>query len=141
VAGEGARGRVGPAADLRSGRQGTTAALDQGPAVQRRRPAAEEQGPYAVREGEQQALNFDVAHDALGALDRAGHDVSTRTGALDSSVTPGVRTVALGIAPDLIYQGVVDLKGYTVNSAEDQAKLAQVYCDSRFETFRFIDRE
>ena len=47
----------------------------------------------AVREGEQQALNFDLAHDALGALDRAGHDVSTRTGAIDSAVPPGVRII------------------------------------------------
>jgi hypothetical protein len=37
--------------------------------------------------------------------------------------------VAVGISADLVHQGVVDLKGYGVTSAEDLAKLTQVYRD------------
>jgi inorganic pyrophosphatase-like protein/conjugative element/phage-associated large polyvalent protein/RadC-like JAB domain-containing protein len=97
----------------------------------------EDSAPYAVREGEQQELNFEMARGALGDLDRAGTDVSTATGAIDR-VGGDVRTVALGIAPDLIHQGVVDLTGYAVTNADDLAKLAQVYRDPRFETFRVL---
>ena len=79
-----------------------------------------------------------MAESALGDLDRAGANESATTGRLDRPVTPEVRTVALSISPDLIHQGVVDLKGYRVSSAEDIATLAQVYRAPRFETFRII---
>ncbi len=50
---------------------------------------------------------------------------------------PGhIKTVALGITPDLIHQGVVDLKGYRVSGAEDVGKLAHVYRDPQCETIR-----
>lgn len=79
-----------------------------------------------------------MAESALGNLDRAGANVSSAAGGIDRPVAPEVRTVALSISPDLVHQGVVDLKGYRVSSAEDLAKLAQVYRDPRFETFRMI---
>ncbi len=94
---------------------------------------------YALREGEQQSLNFGLAQAALDDLDQAGQSVSSATGAVDRVAgRADVKTVALGISPDLVHQGVVDLTGYRVTNAEDLAKLAQVYRDPRFETFRFI---
>ncbi len=39
-----------------------------------------------------------------------GVDVSTTSGAIDSSQPADVRTVALDISPDLIHQGVVNLE-------------------------------
>jgi hypothetical protein len=42
---------------------------------------------------------------------------------LDAAVLLGIRTIALGISPDLVHQGVVDLTGYQVRSAEDLARL------------------
>lgn len=92
---------------------------------------------YEVRPGEQTQLNFDLAEKALGAVDEAGSAVSSLRG--EGGLRPGEgRTLGLGISPDLIHQGVVDLRGYTVRSAEDLAKLAQVYRNPLFETFRYI---
>ncbi len=91
---------------------------------------------YAVREGEQQSLNFDLAKAALGDLDRI--TVLSSTGGTLGGAGVSARTLALGISPDLIHEGVVDLTGYAVHSAEDLARLAQVYRDPRFETFRII---
>ena len=51
---------------------------------------------------------------------------------------PGVRTLALGISPELIQHGVINLRGGLVRSAQDLATLAQVFRDPRFETFRII---
>lgn len=94
------------------------------------------EGNYELRPGEQQSLNFELAHEALGDLDRTSG--VSRTGREISGDRIPATTVALGISPDLIHQGTVDLTGYRVSSAEDLAKLAQVYRDPRFETFRII---
>lgn len=83
--------------------------------------------------GEQLQLNFDLAQEGLGALDQAGTNLSSLRG--EGGLRPGEgRTLGLGISPDLIHQGVVDLKGYTVKTAEDLATLAQVYRNPLFET-------
>jgi hypothetical protein len=82
-----------------------------------------------LREGEQQGSGFLLlVSDFRGDLDRAGNAISATTGTI-GGVRGDVRTVALGIAPDLIHQGVVDLIGYQVISAEDLAKLALAMID------------
>ena len=58
--------------------------------------------------------DLDLAQSALGDLDRTGEAVSETTGALRQSGPDTARTVALGIAPDLIHQGVVDLTTHVV---------------------------
>lgn len=68
---------------------------------------------YALREGEPEQ-DYDLDREALGDLDCAGHALSSATGAVARPGGPGVNAVALGISPDLIHQGVVDLKGYRV---------------------------
>lgn len=93
---------------------------------------------YALREGESRAVNDDLAKDALGDLDRAGDALSSVRGALRPGERPGVKTLALGISPDLVHQGVVDLTGRTVASDLDLAQLAQVYRNPLFETFRIF---
>lgn len=92
---------------------------------------------YAVRPGEQQTLNYDLAREALGDLDRATEAVSSTTGNLDRPGIPA-RTIGLGISPEFIQDGVIDLTGREVRSADDLAQLAQVYRDPRFETFRIF---
>lgn len=48
----------------------------------------------------------------------------------------GLRTLGLGITPELVRTGRVDLRGQLVDSPRRLAELAQVYRDPRFETFR-----
>ncbi len=76
---------------------------------------------YEQRPGEHQQLNFDFAGVGLTDLDQAGIDVSTTQGNLAGPGGDAPRTVALGISPDFVHQGVVDLTGYRVTSAEDLA--------------------
>ncbi|MFN7929881.1 MAG: LPD1 domain-containing protein [Blastocatellia bacterium] len=50
----------------------------------------------------------------------------------------GVRTTGLAITDQLAQTGRVDLRGQTVESAHDVARLAQIYRDPRIETFRIF---
>lgn len=92
--------------------------------------------PYVLREGENPERNFELANEAIKALneDRAVYGTS---GNLPRDRAPS-RTIALGISPQFIAQGTIDLTGQSVSSAEDLAKLAHVYCDLRFETLRIF---
>ena len=98
--------------------------------------ASDDNKPYALRPGEQQRLNYDIARQALGDLDRAGDAVSSTTGVLGVGVP--ARTLGLSFSPEFIHDGVIDLTGRPVRSAQDLAKLAQVYRNPRFETFRIF---
>ena len=89
--------------------------------------------PYKTRPGVDPQESQRLALAALGDLDRAGSAVSSTRGAVG---TP--RTLGHAFSPDLIHKGKVDLKGQIVRSAEDLAKLAQIYRDPRFETFRIF---
>ena len=48
----------------------------------------------------------------------------------------GIKTLGLGITPELIQTGRIDLRGFEAKNAYDIAVHAQVYRDPRFETFR-----
>lgn len=92
---------------------------------------------YALREGEQQQLNFDLAQEAIGSLSHETAPVSSTTGAF-SGDRVSARTIGLGISPEFIEQGTIDLTGQTVRSADDLAQLAQVYRNPLFETLRIF---
>lgn len=103
----------------------------------------EKRGRYNVRDGEDPARARQLAFDALGALDRAASDVSTAGGTLARSARgvpagAGARTLGLGITRSLIQTGRVDLRGQIVRTAEDLARLAQVYRNPSFETLRIF---
>ena len=102
----------------------------------------QKQKPYPLRPGEVRPRHQQLSLWAIGDLDKAGQVVSTTTGAV-ALVTKGSedgKTVGLAFSPQLIHKGVVNLKGSRVTSAEDLAKLAQVYRDPRFETFCLLSR-
>lgn len=72
-----------------------------------------------------------------GPIEATSTEPESHTHRLNSTAEmPG--TVALGISPDLVAHGVIDLTGYCVSSPEDLANPAQVYRDPRFETSRII---
>jgi hypothetical protein len=100
------------------------------------------QAAYPVRPGESADDARQLALFAIGDLDRAAEGVSTAGGTLVSKgasrAAGGIRTLGLGFTPELIKTGRIDLRGQTVTSAEDVARLAQIYRDPRFETFRIF---
>lgn len=91
---------------------------------------------YVLREGEQQQRNFEIAKQAIDALNEDSPIYDT-SGNLSGDRIPS-RTVALSISPQFIEQGTIDLTGQVVSSAEDLAKLAQVYRSPLFETLRIF---
>lgn len=95
---------------------------------------------YALRDGEDPQRNRELASSALSALARAGDGVSATSGAVDrvGRYDGAVKTVALGISPDLKSGRAVSLTGYRVTSARDLATLAEVYRDPQVETLRFF---
>lgn len=92
--------------------------------------------PYVLREGESKERSFELAKDAINSLNEDGGIYQSR-GDLSGDRVPS-RTVALGISPQFIEQGTIDLTGQVVSSAEDLAKLAQVYRNPLFETLRIF---
>ncbi len=98
------------------------------------------QPKYGVRQEEPAETSRARAQDALGDLDRAADTVSSLGGGLARSgrAGSGLRTTGLGFTPDLIKTGRVDLRGQTITDSASLAKLAQLYRDPRFETFRIF---
>lgn len=66
---------------------------------------------------------------------RGGQNSDTGRGIRAGS---GARTLGLAITAPLERDGRIDLRGQTVQSYEDLARLAQVFRDPRYETFRII---
>lgn len=94
---------------------------------------------YEVREGESPSSMYALARQALADLDRAGQaETVPDLPGVDQLRPDEGRTLGIGITRDLINQGVVDLRGRVIRTAEDLAKLAQVYRNPLFETFRFV---
>lgn len=93
------------------------------------------QEPYdSHNKGDEQARKD--AEEATSDLTKSG-EVQSQAGKLGHSAG-GIKTLALGIQRSLIQQGKIDLRGQTVQSADDLAALAQVYRDPRYETFRIF---
>lgn len=92
--------------------------------------------PYVIREGESKERNFDLAKHAINSLNEDGGIYQSR-GDLSGDRAPA-KIIGLGISPQFIEKGTIDLRGQVVSSAEDLANLAQVYRDPRFETFRIF---
>jgi hypothetical protein len=57
---------------------------------------------------------------------------------VESNAGSGVRRLGLGITEPLAREGRIELRGQQINGPDDVAKLAQVYRDPRYETFRVI---
>ena len=78
-------------------------------------------------------LAWNIENDAIK---KSGKKVSV----VASDGTPmgdsGIKTLGLGITPELIQTGRIDLRGFEAKNAYDIAVHAQVYRDPRFETFR-----
>lgn len=90
---------------------------------------------YEVRKGTNAKHARSIAKDALGAIDRAADTVSGAGGAFRTAGS-GITVHGLGFTPELIKTGRIDLRGRIVRSLKDLARVAQVYRDPRFETFR-----
>ena len=83
------------------------------------------------------------AHDILGRLQRLIGMVRTAVGILPApeGVTgdrDGIRTLGLGINRAFMADGVVDLRGQQIETADDLATLAQVFRDPSIETLRIF---
>lgn len=100
----------------------------------------EDADSYTVRPGDDAQKAKDLAQGALRDLDA----VPPRDRTMGGDRRPpgragaGLRTVGLGISPELIRTGRIDLRGRPVATVHDLAQLAQVYRDPRFETLRII---
>lgn len=92
--------------------------------------------PYAKRDHTDSAKSDALATAAVGDLDHAADSVRSAGGVFRTG--SGATVLGLGFTPSLIRTGRVDLRGRIVRSARDLARLAQVWRDPRFETFRIV---
>ena len=88
---------------------------------------------YPLRKGVPTAEARQLAFDAL----RETREVA-RTAQGQRGEGGGIRTLGLGITPELVQKRRIDLRGQTVETPAELAELAQVYRDPRFETFRIF---
>lgn len=100
----------------------------------------EDADSYTVRPGDDAQKAKDLAQGALRDLTVLSARQGTMGGPRRSAGREGdgLRTTGLGITPELVKTGRIDLRGHQVNTVRDLAQLAQVYRDPRFETLRII---
>ena len=94
-------------------------------------------------QGYRKTISGTASFDFETRPDTTRQDVSSGQKLIDDLIAPenrqqGASVLALRIAREFVSQGGTSLVGQTVRSGRDVAKLAQVYRDPRYETFRVL---